>query len=203
MSTVRQGTDLDYSFVVLEDLGRDTDAEMHEASVKVLGKTARVIRAEEWVRELEGGEGRVNDEAAMIVRNRYSVPVRWLRRTLVEEFSEGQRLSLRFDRIEISGQAFSLGGRTMLSPGGNFSDIVRRSSSPASSFPAAKENIYKDAKMSTSWCSKPVSKCLTASNSPLSTYFTLSLQQNGLHFCLEPHRSTPVLHNLQHRLDPC
>jgi nicotinamidase-related amidase len=49
MSTVRQGSDLDYSFVVLEDLCLDPEEAMHEACLKILGKQAEIVKAKEWI----------------------------------------------------------------------------------------------------------------------------------------------------------
>jgi nicotinamidase-related amidase len=49
MSTVRQGSDLDYKLVVLEDLARDTEQAMHDACVKILAKQAQIINSEEWI----------------------------------------------------------------------------------------------------------------------------------------------------------
>jgi nicotinamidase-related amidase len=52
MSTVRQGSDLDYSFVMLEDLCLDTEQTMHDACLKILGKQAEIMKAKEWVGKL-------------------------------------------------------------------------------------------------------------------------------------------------------
>ena len=53
MSSVRQGSDMDYKFVVLEDLCLDQDQAMHDACVKVLGKQAFIVKAADWVAELK------------------------------------------------------------------------------------------------------------------------------------------------------
>ncbi|OAP55633.1 hypothetical protein AYL99_09785 [Fonsecaea erecta] len=52
MSTVRQGADMDYRLVVLADLCRDTEQDMHEAAIKVIAKQAEVLSAAEWVERL-------------------------------------------------------------------------------------------------------------------------------------------------------
>jgi nicotinamidase-related amidase len=56
LSTVRQGLDMDYGFVVLEDLCMDPEPEIHDACVKVLGKQARIVKSTEWIAELESRE---------------------------------------------------------------------------------------------------------------------------------------------------
>ncbi|KIW25717.1 uncharacterized protein PV07_08872 [Cladophialophora immunda] len=52
MSTVRQGADMDYKLVVLEDLCQDTEQEMHDAAMKVIGKQAQVVGSAGWVAQL-------------------------------------------------------------------------------------------------------------------------------------------------------
>ncbi|KIX97559.1 uncharacterized protein Z520_07012 [Fonsecaea multimorphosa CBS 102226] len=49
MSTVRQAADMDYRLVVLADLCRDSDQEMHDAAMKVIAKQAEVVTSEDWV----------------------------------------------------------------------------------------------------------------------------------------------------------
>ncbi|KIW63110.1 hypothetical protein PV04_09986 [Phialophora macrospora] len=56
LSTVRQGLDMDYGFVVLEDLCMDPEPDIHDACIKVLGKQARIVNSTEWIAELESKE---------------------------------------------------------------------------------------------------------------------------------------------------
>jgi len=49
MSTVRQGSDMDYNFVVLEDLCLDPDQATHEACLKILAKQAQILQAKDWI----------------------------------------------------------------------------------------------------------------------------------------------------------
>ncbi len=48
LSTVRQGSDMDYNFVVLEDLCLDPEQAMHDACLKMLSKQAQIIKVAEW-----------------------------------------------------------------------------------------------------------------------------------------------------------
>jgi len=52
MSTVRQGSDMDYNFVVLEDLCLDPEQAMHEACLKVLAKQAQIGKSADWITSL-------------------------------------------------------------------------------------------------------------------------------------------------------
>ncbi|KAJ9605431.1 hypothetical protein H2200_010088 [Cladophialophora chaetospira] len=49
MSTVRQGSDMDYNFVVLEDLCLDPDQAMHDACLQVLAKQAQMVESADWL----------------------------------------------------------------------------------------------------------------------------------------------------------
>lgn len=53
MSTVRQGSDMDYQLVVLEDLCCDSEQAIHDAAIMVIGKQAEVLKSEEWVAGLQ------------------------------------------------------------------------------------------------------------------------------------------------------
>lgn len=53
MSTVRQGSDMDYQLVVLEDLCLDGEQAMHDAAMMVIGKQAEVLKSAEWVAGLQ------------------------------------------------------------------------------------------------------------------------------------------------------
>ncbi|EXJ53705.1 uncharacterized protein A1O5_13061 [Cladophialophora psammophila CBS 110553] len=53
MSTVRQGADMDYKLVVLEDLCWDTEQDVHDAALKVIAKQAQVVRSVDWIAKLQ------------------------------------------------------------------------------------------------------------------------------------------------------
>ncbi|KIW87222.1 uncharacterized protein Z519_12125 [Cladophialophora bantiana CBS 173.52] len=53
MSTVRQGADMDYKLVVLEDLCLDAEQDMHAAALKVIAKQAQVVRSVDWIAKLQ------------------------------------------------------------------------------------------------------------------------------------------------------
>jgi nicotinamidase-related amidase len=57
LSTVRQAADLDYDITVVEDLCLDRDEEVHRVLVeKVFPRQARVIKSEEWVKDIGSSE---------------------------------------------------------------------------------------------------------------------------------------------------
>lgn len=53
LSTVRQGADMDYRLVVLEDMCVDRDQELHDTLMKMFTKQAQVVSAAEWIAGLE------------------------------------------------------------------------------------------------------------------------------------------------------